>query len=444
MQSYFNPETQRVKSLWQTYHALFAAAQQQQSAFLRCLAFAALSATLFGVAIGLLYPLLLALEQTEAGQSAVIFWSVLCGGLLVTSLLFRIWAEYYDTKGDSFLATYQLRRQLGEKLRRVSLAVLSGFRAGELSAVAIQSINEATNYAFSLISILIYGIVTPVSAALCLCFFDYRFGLLIFIIFPLIVPLYLWRRKAFRRGFSILAEANQRLKGETIEFVQGLEILKSTGQTENKQHIFNRVIEDVANIQRIGTKKGERPNLIITSSIQFSLIAVLIVGTFWVISGSAHWVLLATVLILIARISDVLNFFVQMSSLLEIFVISCEKFEKLMALPELMENHSSRLPTDYRIRYEHVRFGYNTEKTILNDINLDIKPNSLNAFVGTSGCGKTTLLRLLFQDVYLFQDSVLNNIRMAKPDATDEEVIHACKLAQCHDFIQALPLGYQT
>ena len=300
MQSYFNPETQRVKSLWQTYHALFAAAQQQQSAFLRCLAFAALSATLFGVAIGLLYPLLLALEQTtEAGQSAVIFWSVLCGVLLIVSLLFRIWAEYYDTKGDSFLATYQLRRQLGEKLRRVSLAVLSGFRAGELSAVAIQSINEATNYAFSLISILIYGIVTPVSAALCLCFFDYRFGLLIFIIFPLIVPLYLWRRKAFRRGFSILAEANQRLKGETIEFVQGLEILKSTGQTENKQHIFNRVIEDVANIQRIGTKKGERPNLIITSSIQLSLIAVLIVGTFWVISGSAHWVLLATVLILI-------------------------------------------------------------------------------------------------------------------------------------------------
>ena len=191
MQSYFNPETQRVKSLWQTYHALFAAAQQQQSAFLRCLAFAALSATLFGVAIGLLYPLLLALEQTEAGQSAVIFWSILCGVLLVASLLFRIWAEYYDTKGDSFLATYQLRRQLGEKLRRVSLAVLSGFRAGELSAVAIQSINEATNYAFSLISILIYGIVTPVSAALCLCFFDYRFGLLIFIIFPLIVPLYL-------------------------------------------------------------------------------------------------------------------------------------------------------------------------------------------------------------------------------------------------------------
>lgn len=102
MQSYFNPETQRVKSLWQTYHALFVAAQQQQSAFLRCLAFAALSATLFGVAIGLLYPLLLALEQTEAGQSAVIFWSVLCGVLLIASLLFRIWRNIMTPKAIHF------------------------------------------------------------------------------------------------------------------------------------------------------------------------------------------------------------------------------------------------------------------------------------------------------------------------------------------------------
>ena len=54
------------------------------------------------------------------------------------------------------------------------------------------------------------------------------------------------------------------------------------------------------------------------------------------------------------------------------------------------------------------------------------------------------LISVVFQDVYLFQDSVLNNIRMAKPNASDEEVIHACKLAQCHDFIQALPQGYQT
>ncbi|WP_109077747.1 ABC transporter ATP-binding protein [Aggregatibacter kilianii] len=477
MQTYFNPATQRHKSLWQTYRTLFQAAGQQRGRFLHSLCCAIGSAMCFGTAIALLYPLLYALDSDSTAQSAVIFYGVFCALLLCLGIGLRIRAEYYDTKGYSQLATYQLRRLLGEKLRRVPLAVLSGFRAGELSAVAVQSVNEATNYAFSLISILIYGIVTPIAAALCLCVFDLRFGLLIFIIFPVIAPLYLWRRKAFRRGFSLLAEAQQRLKGETIEFIQGMEILKSTAQTENKQHIFNRVIEDVANIQRIGTQKGERPNLIITSSIQFSLIAVLLIGTIWVISGSAHWTLLATVLILLARIADVLNFFVQMSSLLEIFAISCEKFHSLMALPEFPSQQLERLPTDYTIRYEKVRFGYTEQKTVLHDIHLSLRPNSLNAFVGTSGCGKTTLLLLLlryadpqqgrisiggvdirkfsqaqlmslisvvFQEVYLFQDSVLNNIRMAKPDATDDEVIRACRLAQCHDFIQALPNGYDT
>ncbi|MBN6065245.1 ABC transporter ATP-binding protein [Aggregatibacter actinomycetemcomitans] len=477
MQTYLNLDTQRTKSLWQTYRALFNAATQQRGKFLFSLCCAVGSAVCFGAAIALLYPLLRALATSDGDKSAVIFHGVFCAALLCLSIWLRIIAEYYDTKGYSQLATYQLRRLLGEKLRRVPLAILSGFRSGELSAVAIQSINEATNYAFSLISILLYGIVTPVATALCLCFFDYRFGLLIFMIFPVIAPLYLWRRKAFRRGFSILAEANQRLKGETIEFIQGLEILKSTGQTENKQHVFNRVVEDVATIQRIGTQKGERPNLIITSSIQLSLLAVLLMGTIWVMSGSAHWTLLATVLILIARLADVLNFFVQMSSLLEIFVISCEKFNHIMALPELPARRLESLPTDYTIRYENVSFGYEKDKILLHNINLTIQPNSLNAFVGASGCGKTTLLRLLlryadtsqgritiggidirdfgqdqlmrlisvvFQDVYLFQDSVLNNIRMAKPDATDAEVIHACRLAQCHDFIQALPDGYAT
>ena len=117
MQSYFNPETQRVKSLWQTYHALFAAAQQQQSAFLRCLAFAALSATLFGVAIGLLYPLLLALEQTEAGQSAVIF-GVFCVACFSSLASFSAFGQNIMTpKAIHFWRHINSRRQLGEKLR---------------------------------------------------------------------------------------------------------------------------------------------------------------------------------------------------------------------------------------------------------------------------------------------------------------------------------------
>lgn len=476
LQTYFNQTTQRTKGLYATYSHLLQMAGCQKQKLLAGLGLAVLSAATFGVSLTLLYPLFLALENQQEAQ--IWRYSLIVISLLSISIAFRITSDRYDTKGYANLAVYQLRSVLGDKLRKVPLAILSGFRSGELNSVLVQSVNEAAAYAFTLMSIIIYAITIPLATAMSLLFFDWRFGAVILIIFPLTIPLYLWRRKAFRRGFSILAEANERLKGEAIEFIQGLEVLKSTAQLHDKINHFDQVAQDVAVIQRIGTKKGEIPNLIITSTVQLSLLIILIFGLIWVGNGSASWALLATVMIMIARASDVLNFFVQMSSLLEIFVISCEKLEHIMQLPELEESESAVMPNHYDIAYHDVSFAYpNQDKFTLQQIDLRLPQHSLNAFVGTSGCGKTTLLRLLlryadpmegyitiggidirrfsqaqlmsmisvvFQDVYLFQDSVLNNIRMAKPDADDEMVIAAAKQAQCHEFIQRLPQGYQT
>lgn len=473
MQQYFNFDTQKVKSLTETYGYLLQSAGEQKGKLIGCLYLAFFSSVFFGIAIALLYPLFKAMET----QHEVVFYFCLIVIFLLFSIVLRIAAEYYDTGGYSHQAVYRLRRHLGEKLRRIPLAWLSACRAGELNSVLMQSVNEAAGYAFSLMTMVIYALTVPIATAVGLLFFDWRFSVIILMIFPLTLPLYLWRRKAFRRGFSILAEANEKLKGEAVEFIQGLEVLKSTAQTENKQLRFKQVAEDVANIQRIGTQKGERPNLIITSSTQFCLMLILLFGLTWVREGSADWMLLATVTVMIARTADMLNFFVQMSSLLEIFVISCEKLEKVMRLPELEEQSVSPLPRNYDIEYKHVCFAYDRDRPVLRQINLHLAENTFNAFVGSSGCGKSTLLKLLlryadpqqgsitiggqdirhlsqaqlmrfisvvFQEVYLFQDSILNNIRMAKPDADDEEVIRAAQQAQCHQFIQALPQGYHT
>ncbi|MGY4674008.1 ABC transporter ATP-binding protein [Ursidibacter arcticus] len=472
IQDYFNEQTQKSKPIYYIYYYLINSSGSQKPKLLRSLFFSVLSSILFGVAIVSMYPFLMALELNDNYQLTLIF--IICS--LVMAIVCRVIAEQYDTKGYSHYAAFELRKLLGEKLRKVSLCTLTSFRSGELNSILVQSVNEAAGFAFTLISMLIYGFVIPISVSFFLLFIDYRFSILILFIFIVIIPLYLWRRKAFRRGFSLLAEAQQHLKGESIEFIQGLDILKLTGQTQNQQQKFQRVINDVATIQNIGTKKGERPNFIITSTTQLSLILILIFGVSWLVSGSVDWALLAMLVILMARIADILNFFVQMSSLLEIFVISCEKLEKIMALPELVENQLDKMPTNYNIEYKNLHFSY-SDKEVLRNINLYIPENTLNAFVGESGCGKTTLVRMLlryadpqkgtvliggidirefsqeqlmslisvvFQDVYLFQDSVINNIRMAKPSATDEEVISACKQAQCHQFIQDLPMGYQT
>lgn len=151
--------------------------------------------------------------------------------------------------------------------------------------------------------------------------------------------------------------------------------------------------------------------------------------------------------------------------------------EEVLDIPEIEEGMVEVMPNNKYIDFENVSFSYDKERPIIKDISLHINQGEKIAIVGPSGSGKTTLINLLarfydidkgsikisgndirdykvntllkslslvFQDVYLFSDTVKNNIRFAKPDATDEEVIEVAKKAMCHDFIMKMPNGYDS
>lgn len=473
MKNYINQKTRDVDSVFGTINQLLLAAGNQKFILIRSLVFGVASAIFFGVSLTMLYPFFVALVA-KSGWGYPLSWVII---LLLLSLVFRLLSEAYDTKGYANLAIHELRHRLGEKLRSIPLLHLSHQRSGEINAVLVQSVNEAAGYGFMLMTTIIYAMVVPISAAIAMMLYDWRFAIVMLLVFPMALPLYFWRRKAFRRGFSILAEANGQLKAEAIEFIQGLDVLKSTGEIEKKQNNFAKIAHDVANIQAYGTKKGEIPNLMITSTVQLGLILVLLLGIYLVQIGGASFFLLATAIIIIVRVTDLLNFFVQMSSILEIFVIGCEKLQHMLAQKDLPERFCSKMPEKFDIVFENVDFSYHEDDLSLRNINVTIPEKSLTALVGHSGSGKTTLTRMIlrhddvkkgsvkiggvniremtqnqlmnmisvvFQDVYLFQDTILNNIRMAKPNATDEEVMAAADKAQCHDFIVRTKHGYQT
>ncbi|MBS7819986.1 ABC transporter ATP-binding protein [Wohlfahrtiimonas chitiniclastica] len=473
MKNYINQKTRDVDSVFGTINQLLLAAGNQKFILIRSLVFGVASAICFGVSLTMLYPFFVALVA-KSGWGYPLSWVII---LLLLSLVFRLLSEAYDTKGYANLAIHELRHRLGEKLRSIPLLHLSHQRSGEINAILVQSVNEAAGYGFMLMTTIIYAMVVPISAAIAMMLYDWRFAIVMLLVFPMALPLYFWRRKAFRRGFSILAEANGQLKAEAIEFIQGLDVLKSTGEIEKKQNNFAKIAHDVANIQAYGTKKGEIPNLMITSTVQLGLILVLLLGIYLVQIGGASFFLLATAIIIIVRVTDLLNFFVQMSSILEIFVIGCEKLQHMLAQKDLPERFCSKMPEKFDIVFENVDFSYHEDDLSLRNINVTIPEKSLTALVGHSGSGKTTLTRMIlrhddvtkgsvkiggvdiremtqnqlmnmisvvFQDVYLFQDTILNNIRMAKPNATDEEVMAAADKAQCHDFIVRTKHGYQT
>ena len=476
MKEYINTDTRTTKSLLKTYIGLINAAGKQKKILIRSLIYTVISSCLFGVSLVLLYPLFAALETKNV--TATVTHLIIVVVLLMGSFIFKVLCERYDADGYSTLAVTELREKLGNKLRHISLDYLSQFRSGEINYLMMQSVNEAAVFTFMLLNIIITGVVIPLSAAIALLFYSWQLSLMMLLVFPMAIPLYLWRRKAYRRGFSILAEANAKLKGEAVEFVQGLDVLKSTGQTEEKMTEFIKVTTDVANILRIGTKKGEKPNLIITIVIQIGLILIISLGAYLVNAGTISYLLLASVLLIVARSTDVLNYFVQMSSMLESLVIGYEKLQELLNAPSLPEKKAEIMPDHYNIEFERVNFSYRgQDKYVLKDISLQIPENALTALVGASGCGKTTITKLIlrfadvksgsvkiggidirdmsqsqlmslvsvvFQDVYLFQDTIINNIRMAKLSASDEEVIEVCKQANCHEFIQNFRDGYQT
>ncbi|OTQ29013.1 ABC transporter ATP-binding protein [Gilliamella apicola] len=476
MKEYINTQTRTTKSLLKTYIGLINAAGEQKKILIRSLIYTVISSCLFGVSLVLLYPLFASLEAKSV--TATVTHLIIVIVLMVGSFIFKVLCERYDADGYSTLAVTELREKLGNKLRNISLDYLSQFRSGEINYLMMQSVNEAAVFTFMLLNIIITGVVIPLSAAIALLFYSWQLSLMMLLVFPMAIPLYLWRRKAYRRGFSILAEANAKLKGEAVEFVQGLDVLKSTGQTEEKMTEFIKVTTDVANILRIGTKKGEKPNLIITIVIQIGLILIISLGAYLVNAGTISYLLLASVLLIVARSTDVLNYFVQMSSMLESLVIGYEKLQELLNAPSLPEKKAEIMPDHFNIEFERVNFSYRgQEKYVLKDISLQIPENELTALVGASGCGKTTITKLIlrfadvksgsikiggidirdmsqsqlmslvsvvFQDVYLFQDTIINNIRMAKLSASDEEVIEVCKQANCHEFIQNFRDGYQT
>ncbi|OTQ69094.1 ABC transporter permease [Gilliamella apis] len=476
MKEYINTDTRTTKSLLKTYIGLINAAGKQKKILIRSLIYTVISSCLFGVSLVLLYPLFAALETKNV--TATVTHLIIVVVLLMGSFIFKVLCERYDADGYSTLAVTELREKLGNKLRHISLDYLSQFRSGEINYLMMQSVNEAAVFTFMLLNIIIIGVVVPLSAAIALFFYSWQLSLMMLLVFPMAIPLYLWRRKAYRRGFSILAEANAKLKGEAVEFVQGLDVLKSTGQTEEKMTEFIKVTTDVANILRIGTKKGEKPNLIITIVIQIGLILIISLGAYLVNATTISYLLLASVLLIVARSTDVLNYFVQMSSMLESLVIGYEKLQELLNAPSLPEKKAEIMPDHYNIEFERVNFSYRgQDKYVLKDISLQIPEKALTALVGASGCGKTTITKLIlrfadvksgsikiggidirdmsqsqlmslvsvvFQDVYLFQDTIINNIRMAKLSASDEEVIEVCKQANCHEFIQNFRDGYQT
>ncbi|MFY2642002.1 ABC transporter ATP-binding protein [Achromobacter insuavis] len=470
--------TTRPASWRETYLRLMRSAGGQARRLRASLLQLALAAVFQGLALACVAPLFLHVAHGDPWPAAAA-WLAALSGLALAATALRWRAQGFDYGGYMARATHELRVRLGEQLRRMPLETLQAQRTGGIAAKLLGGVDEQMNYALTVINLILGAIITPAVAALALLALDWRIGVALLLVFPLIIPLYRWRRPALDRGARDTGRANEALNAELLEYMQGLPVCLATGRAGAANERLRQGFEQLERLQRQAHRRGAKPTLMVVTLVEAGLLAILACGAFWVTQGSLDPALLAAVLVLVVRFAEPLAMFVSFTAIFALIEAALARVEEVLAVAPLPQWPAQGAPSPQDgIRIEKLDFQYAAGSApALRGIDLDLPARGLTALVGPSGSGKTTLTRLLmrhadpqrgavriggvdirslspadlnrlvstvFQDVHLFDDTVLANIGMARPEASEAEIRAAARAAHCLDLIERLPQGWQT
>lgn len=460
----------------QTYRTVIAAAGEHAPVLKRCLLLICATAVLQGIAFTLFVPLFRAVLDNDS--SAANTWLAAITLLFALTTVTRWYCYDFEYNGHAAGAGDSLRRRLGLQLRRIPLQTLYRSRSGETGVLLVATVDDAVNYTLIVSTMLIPAVLTPAAFALSAAFYDWRFGAILAALYTFIF----WRLSRVR---PLLAEnkletaaVQAHLGGELLEYMQGLPVFRSALCTGERAGRLAQAATAVQRVQEKTAAREGRPTLLIGSAVEAAMIAVIAFGLWQLAAGRTDLALVAALAAGVVRFAEPLGYLIAYASVYETVIQGYRKLREFEAVQPLPVANPQLVPAEYAICFDNVDFAYEGRpENALSQISLTIPANAMTALVGSSGCGKTTLARLLmryadpqngritiggtdirnlpeaelmklvsvvFQDVYLFDDTVAENIRMGKAGATDGEVEQAARTACCHDFISRLPQGYQT
>ncbi|MEM9517307.1 MAG: ABC transporter ATP-binding protein [Actinomycetota bacterium] len=440
----------------------------------RALMFSFLSSVVQGLAYALLFPLFSAL--VDGSDDVWAYFAAIAGLILVDALLrfagtrteWRIYIEVSD----------ETRSNLGEQLKRMPLQQLARRQTGDLNSVLTGNVNDVVSIAGGLFGVVINTIVAPAVTIVALLFIDWRLAIAMLVLFPLAIPFYRIMRANSARENRISATAHADTASHLIEYTQGLPVLRATRQVGPESERLQASLARLREAQTKGLKLGTMPSIVMSAVVQLGILAITALAVAFALDDVAAVPVVLAVIVVTVRFSEPLALFANMSQMFDFMEAALDRIGELMAVPPLPAGEQPVDPDGAHVVFDDVTFTYDQgDEQVLRGVSFDVPERSLTALVGTSGSGKTTVTRLLtrfadpqqgtitvggadvrsmsqtelmsqfsvvFQDVYLFDDSIRENIRIAKADATDDEIVAAARAANCHDFIVALPNGYDT
>ncbi|MBB4268055.1 ABC transporter ATP-binding protein [Roseospira visakhapatnamensis] len=465
-------------SLWHTYRHMMVVAGPQAPALRKALILFGAASVCQGLAFACFFPVVAALLADPIDLPGVWTWLALMALATAADLALSWRGHGFEYGGAMADMTHDLRLRLGRQLRRMPLEALWRWRTGHLSGLLGGSIDEAVTPMGTLSQAIIRIMVVPAVLVVVTAFIDARMALAMMLIFPMAVPLYRWKRRASAQERRVAAEAHARTEADLVEYTQGLAVLRTLSQTGAKARRLQDSLAHLRHVQERALFVSLRPSLLLAGLVEIGLLVVLALGLVWITQGTLSLPAFAALLIIVMRFSEPLALFAELTQVFDLMETALRRIDGLLAVAPLPVLTPTAAPTDHDIVFEAVTFAYAGEtEPALRNLSVRLPARALTALVGPSGSGKTTLTRLImrtadpragavriggvdiralpsedlmarlsvvFQDVYLFDDTILENIRMGRPESDDAAVMKAARAANCHTFIQRLPEGYHT
>ncbi|GAA1695679.1 ABC transporter ATP-binding protein [Microbacterium sediminicola] len=441
--------------------------------FLAELGFIVTAAALQGVAFILLVPVLQHLFAEDlAGASG---WLIAVAAAALGYIVAAWFASQVGMQASTALLDSLLTR-LGDRLVGLPVAWFSTDRTGSITGIATQGAMFISTMPYAILRQIITGFVTPAVVLVGMYFFDWRLALAMTAMVPVLAIVYRWLSKRIGRGDAEHSEAVAEASSRVIEFARAQPALRTAGDGSISDRLVAEALEGQHRAYRGLLMTGGAAIATFGAVVQLSLTVLLVLGAYLAIGGTINPATLIALLVLGVRFNEPIVAAGDLGGGVSVARTTLDQLDALAAVPSLPEPQTPATPNDWQIEFSDVSFGYGADP-VLQNLSFRAPSGAMTAVVGPSGSGKTTITKLIarfydpengtvsiggaplpelgsdaveaavapvFQDVYLFDDSILNNVWIGNPDLTREDVIAAARRARVDEIAQRLPGGWDA
>ena len=425
--------------------------------------------------VGLLYLLASYLLDNQLLQEKFVFFLIAIVVILICIALTTVF-QYRATFLSTYVESGVRRRTLAEKLRKLPLSYFGKKDLADLTNTIMSDCALLETASSHWIPELIGAMISTTIIVISLLFFDFRMALAAIWVMPIAFAIVLYSRKAMRHTH----EKTNVYRMDCLDGIQeGLETLRDLRANNMCDQYMESLKKKIKAVEKHAIF-AEFTNAAFVCSAQMILKlgigTVAVVGSYLLVKGEITVLTFFMFLLVVTRMYEPLQISLQNLSAMISLDTNCKRMDEILSHDEQTGNNTLT-NEGYDIVFDHVAFAYNQKEQVLSDVSFTAKQGEVTALIGPSGGGKTTISRLaarfydidsgkitvggmdiskidpekllefysiVFQDVTLFNNTIMENIRIGKKDATDQEVMAAAKLAHCDEFVENMPDQWNT